>query len=74
MLWGTLQQNQKFNDFEIVSDEELSETNGGMSIWQGIDGVLSSFQSTPSWVQKKVAQVGMFLIFLVVVHGLVVLV
>lgn len=69
-----MQQNQKFNDFEIVSDEELSETNGGMSIWQGIDGVLSSFQSTPSWVQNKVAQVGMFLIFLVVVHGLVVLV
>lgn len=69
-----MQQNQKFNDFEIVSDEELSETNGGMSIWQGIDGVLSSFQSTPSCVQNKVAQVGMFLIFLVVVHGLVVLV
>ncbi|BAL52160.1 hypothetical protein lilo_2164 [Lactococcus lactis subsp. lactis IO-1] len=29
-----------------------------MTWWQGIDGVLSSFQSTPSWVQKKVASSG----------------
>ncbi|MCI2095352.1 MULTISPECIES: lactococcin family bacteriocin [Lactococcus] len=46
------------NNFEIISDEELSEITGRMTWWQGIDGVLSSFQSTPSWVQKKVASSG----------------